>query len=93
VSDEFTVPLCRGHHREPIALAMKPHGGKMLASINHHCPHAVVGDPSLTDNCGYRGHPYAVLPGQCRHGSGRVIGRSAKGVKSQNQSSRRGLND
>jgi hypothetical protein len=28
VSDEFTVPLCRGHHRGCIAVAMKPHGGK-----------------------------------------------------------------
>ena len=26
VSDEFTVPLCRGHHRS-IAAAMKPRGG------------------------------------------------------------------
>ena len=27
VSDEFTVPLCRGHHRRFTAAAMKPHGG------------------------------------------------------------------
>ena len=33
VSDEFTVPLCRGHHRESIALAMKLHGGQRSASI------------------------------------------------------------
>jgi hypothetical protein len=33
VSDEFTVPLCRAIIARPIALAMKPHGGKMLALI------------------------------------------------------------
>ena len=27
VSDEFTVPLCRGHHREVHRLATKPRGG------------------------------------------------------------------
>jgi len=27
VSDEFTVPLCRGHHRELHRAAMKPIGG------------------------------------------------------------------
>ena len=30
VSDEFTVPLCRGIIATPIAAATKPHGGKML---------------------------------------------------------------
>jgi hypothetical protein len=44
VSDEFTVPLCRGHHREVLAVAMKPHGGKMLALIR----------PSLPGACGWR---------------------------------------
>ena len=33
VSDEFTVPLCRGHHRGFIVTAMKPGGGKSLGSI------------------------------------------------------------
>jgi hypothetical protein len=32
VSDEFTVPLCRGHHRALHRRARKPHGGKKLAS-------------------------------------------------------------
>jgi hypothetical protein len=26
VSDEFIVPLCRGHHLRSIAVVMKPHG-------------------------------------------------------------------
>ena len=39
VSDEFTVPLCRGHHREvhiakSIAAAMKPLGGRKPVSID-----------------------------------------------------------
>jgi hypothetical protein len=33
VSDEFTVPLCRGHHRRPTALAMKRLGGRRPGSI------------------------------------------------------------
>ncbi|MGA8699766.1 MAG: putative HNHc nuclease [Xanthobacteraceae bacterium] len=28
VSDEFTVPLCRGHHREVHAVGMKRLGGQ-----------------------------------------------------------------
>jgi hypothetical protein len=33
VSDEFTVPLCRGHHVRSIAAAMRRHGGGMRVSI------------------------------------------------------------
>jgi len=33
VSDEFTVPLCRGHHREVHRCAMKPGGGRRSALI------------------------------------------------------------
>jgi hypothetical protein len=33
VSDEFTVPLCRGHIARSIALAMKRHGGRSPESI------------------------------------------------------------
>jgi hypothetical protein len=33
VSDEFTVPLCRGHHREVHRSAMKRPGGSRPVSI------------------------------------------------------------
>jgi hypothetical protein len=33
VSDEFTVPLCRGHHARSIVAATKPLGGARPASI------------------------------------------------------------
>jgi hypothetical protein len=43
VSDEFTVPLCRGHHRARcIAVATRLHGGKRPASIR----------PSALASCG-----------------------------------------
>ena len=31
---------------KPIAVATKPGGGKVPRRSDHHCPHAVVGDPS-----------------------------------------------
>ena len=33
VGDEFIVPMCRGHHRESTAVAMKLHGGGMSELI------------------------------------------------------------
>jgi len=40
VSDEFTVPLCRGHHGSCIRQAMKRPGGKISESIRWRPPEA-----------------------------------------------------
>ena len=46
VSDEFTVPLCRGHHREVHRCGDEAAWWKNAGTIRPPCPRAVAGDAS-----------------------------------------------
>ena len=68
VSDEFTVPLCRGHHREVHRCGDEAAWWKK-AGTQSQCPRPLAGDASAADNFGRNGHRRLDLPGRCRHGS------------------------
>ena len=70
VSDEFTVPLCRGHHRE-VHRCGDEAGWWKSAGIDPTVPARALWleDTSAADNFGQNGHRQRDLPSRCRHRS------------------------
>ena len=68
VSDEFIVPLCRGHHREAHRCWRRSRMvEKCWCGPDQSCPRAVVRDPSACRQFRIQGSSIDRPPGQCRH--------------------------